>query len=89
MPVTAGVVLPVALGFPAPENKLPPLPLVLVEPPVAEAKGLAPEAAGFGKPNMGPEIDKKKVHQVAFGYIWLVRTSSSAAPCICAGGIAK
>lgn len=59
-PVAAGVVLPVALGFPAPEKKLPPLPLVPVEPPVAEAKGLAPEAAGFGKPNMDAEIAKKK-----------------------------
>jgi hypothetical protein len=54
-PVAAGVVLPAALGFPAPENKPPPLPLVLVEPPVPEPKVLAPEAAGFGKPNMDPE----------------------------------
>ena len=58
--MAAGVVLPAALGFPTPEKKLPPLPLVPVEPPVAEAKGLAPEAVGFGKPNMDAEIDKKK-----------------------------
>lgn len=58
-PGAAGVVLPAALGFPAPENKLPPPPLVPVEPP--PAKGLAPEAAGFGKPNMDTEIDKEKV----------------------------
>ena len=62
VPAVAAVVLPVALGFPEPGNKLPPLPLVPVDAPVPEAKGLAPEAAGFGKPNKGPEIDKKEVH---------------------------
>jgi hypothetical protein len=58
-PVAAGVVLPAAaLEFPAPENKPPPLTPVPVEAPVPEPKGLAP--GGFGKPNMDPEIDKKK-----------------------------
>ena len=56
MPVAAGAVLPAALGFPAPENKPPPLPPVA---PVPEAKGLGPEAAGFGKPN-GPENRQKE-----------------------------
>jgi hypothetical protein len=56
VPVAAAVVLPVALEFAVPGNKLPPLPLVPVEAAVPEAKGLAPEAAGFGKPNRGPEI---------------------------------
>jgi hypothetical protein len=58
VPVAAAVVLPVALGFPAPGNKLPPLPLVPVEAPGPEAKALAPEAAGFEKPNRDPEIDR-------------------------------
>ena len=58
VPVATAVVLPVALGFPEPGNKLPPLPLAPVEAPVPEAKGLAPEAAGFGKPNRDPEIDR-------------------------------
>lgn len=57
VPVAAAVVLPVALGFPAPGNKLPPLPLVPVV-PGPEAKALAPEAAGFEKPNRDPEIDR-------------------------------
>jgi hypothetical protein len=60
VPAAAAVVLPVALEFPEPGNKLPPLPLVPVDAPVPvpEAKGLAPEAAGFGKPNRDPEIDR-------------------------------
>jgi hypothetical protein len=58
VPVPTAVVLPVALEFPEPGNKLPPLPLVPVGAPVPIAKGLAPEAAGFGKPNRGPEIDR-------------------------------
>jgi hypothetical protein len=37
----------IVLGFPAPGNKLPPLPLVPVDGPVPVAKGLAPAAAGF------------------------------------------
>jgi hypothetical protein len=57
VPVAAAVVLPVALEFPALGNKLPPLPLVPVEAPMPEAKGLAPEAAGFGRPN-SPKIDR-------------------------------
>ena len=56
VPVATAVVLPVALEFPAPGNKLPPLPLMPVEAPVE--KGLAPEAAGFGKPNGDPELEK-------------------------------
>ena len=89
VPVAAGVVLPIALAFPTPGNKLPPLPPVVVEPPVPEAKGLAPEAAGFGKPNVGPEIDEKKVQKLTiFNIIRLVRTSSIA-PRICTGGVSK
>lgn len=58
--MAAGVVLPAAaaLEFPAPENKPPPVTPVLVEAPVPEPKALAP--VGFGKPNMGPKIDRKK-----------------------------
>jgi len=62
VPVAAAVVLPVVLELPPLGNKLPPLPLVPVEAPVPEARGLAPAAAGFGKPNMGAEIDRKEVH---------------------------
>ena len=58
VPVAAAVVLLVAPGFPVPGNKLPLLPLVVVGAPVPEAKGLAPEAAGFGKPKRGPGIDR-------------------------------
>jgi hypothetical protein len=62
VPVAATVVLPVALEFPVPGNKLPPLPPVPVGAPVPGAKGLAPEAGGFGKPNRDPEIDSEKAH---------------------------
>lgn len=62
VPVAVAVVLAVALEFPAPGNKLPPLPLVPVEAPVPGAKGLAPEVADFGKPNRDPEIDGYGVH---------------------------
>jgi hypothetical protein len=58
VPVAAAVVLPGALEFPAPGNKLPPLPLVPVGAPVPEAKGLGPEATGFEKPNRDPEIEQ-------------------------------
>ncbi len=48
VPVAVAVVLPVALEFPALGNKPPPLPLVPIGAPAPEAKGLAPEVAGFG-----------------------------------------
>lgn len=58
VPVAAAVVLLVAPEFPVPGNKLPPPPLEVVGAPVLEAKGVAPEAAGFGKPKRGPGIDR-------------------------------
>jgi hypothetical protein len=56
VPVAAAVMLPVVLELPALGNKLP------VEAPVPEARGFAPAAAGFGKPNGDAEIDRKEVY---------------------------
>ena len=97
--VGAGVVLPAALGFAAPpaafvvpENKPPPavpLPLVPVEPAnPPDPKIPPPEAAGLGKLEKGPGIDKKSSFQNAeFMSVWFARTSSGR--CICAGIISE